>query len=153
DAEAYGVEQTLFGATEAGSFNNSGDFIVSANALATITDAATGTADAYATALGYGHFDDYPLDVNNSGLMDIDAVAGAADNAVAVAPGVDASGCVIGGSISSAGTIDVFASANGGGFDTVTVGTVEYVVATGDDYARALGIHLESGQNLATITN
>src|SRR5690606_14152553 len=130
-----------------------GDFIVSANALATITDAATGTADAYATARGYGHFDDYPLDVNNSGLMDIDAVAGAADNAVAIATAVYATGPVIGGTISNAGTIDVFASANGGGFNTVAVGTVEYVVATGDDYAQAVGIHLDGGQNLADITN
>src|SRR5690606_31786882 len=98
-------------------------------------------------------FDDYPLDVNNSGLMDIDAVAGAADNAWAIATAVYATGPVIGGTISNAGTIDVFASVDGGGFNTVTVGTVEYVVATGRDYAQAVGIHLDGGQNLADITN
>ena len=41
----------------------------------------------------------------------------------------------------------------GGGFTTVTVGTVEFVVPTGADTAQAVGVHVNGSQNLATVSN
>src|SRR5690606_37850041 len=117
EAFALGVSQNLTGITENGSFGNSGTFTVAANAVAAMTTAGTGDADAFAGASGYWALDDFALDVSNSGLMDIDAMASGVNDVAARATAIQAiatGGAAAAGTIANAGTIDVFASVVGG---------------------------------------
>ena len=157
-AEAYGLEQQ--GAALV--FNNQNAFDVAA--LASVA-ATSGSAFAFATGVqGNGAFGagSVSIDYVNGGTMNVSAIAVAPSVAVASAVGIDVSQSgptalvatqeeILAGAITNSGTLNVLASAQGGGtFTTVTVGGTITVTQSS---AQATGIRMSSGSNVMTVTN
>ncbi len=130
-------------------FDNSGSFDVMANAVA-----GGASGEAFAGAIGYAVNDDFALDVTNSGTMNATAIASAASAVSAEATAIQAIGAVVSGTVVNSGTISAVASAVGGAaFSVTTAGPPVATYMLGTDEAQAVGIHLNGGQNLATVTN
>ena len=145
-ADAVGVRQAADGV---GMFQNSGEFAVTASALAAAT-AGTATASAvgyFGSAIGAGSA---TFDVVNGGNMAVDALAESPGiaNALATGIGISATG-TLAGTVSNSGNLSVVASALGGPVATPTLATA----TTPGSFASALGISLNSGLNTMVVTN
>lgn len=157
------------GATQSGAlnvFDNAGLFNVAAHATA---GGASGTAYAYATGLrGHNAFGattasiDYLIE--SGATMNVSAVAVAPSLAYAGAIGIEVTQSgptilfpatheeILAGSIVNDGTLNVLASAQGGGtYTTVTGGGATITVTQSS--ATATGIRMESGTNNMTVVN